>query len=288
MFQNIKKGVLVVLIVLVLLALFFIATRDYEKFKLLERNQIVGLDEQTKAVISATKICNQLDEKYRKSCYIGIGAALGNDGIENFTKCKQLDNSIRSFCYVAMGKFLGEKYDNLTLIIQKCSEIKLESMVYEEKCEFEAIEELAKKYAKNITYAEQFCNGLKRKYRHNCFRGLGKGIAQYHFQTDYESLKLCNDVSWTITCRRGYFEQLIYTQEKEFSDVLKMMDLSYYSTELIIHWSYSNAKKNLKDPQLAFTLCNQFSNLTYKEGCYKGVSIRLGEAEYVKERNILI
>lgn len=156
-----KKNILVILIILVLLVLFFVATRDYEKFKLLERNQITGLDKQTKAIVYTTRFCNQFDEIYRNSCYSGIGLAIGYNNVENFSKCKPLNESIKSICYYHMGRFLGEKYDDLPWIIQKCSEA--ESEVYKETCETRAIEELMKKYAKNITRAEEFCEVFRGK-----------------------------------------------------------------------------------------------------------------------------
>lgn len=58
------------------------------------------------------------------------------------------------------------------------------------------------------------------------------------------------------------------------------MDLSFLSPKLSKEWGYSNTEKNLENPQLAFTLCDQFSNLTYKNACYQGVYIKLGETKY--------
>lgn len=277
-----KKNILVILIVLILFALFFIATRDYEKFKLVDRNQTVKLDEQTKAIVSATKFCNQLDEGYRVNCYEGIGLAIGYNGDENLSKCKELDGLVKLRCYYYMGRFLGEEYDDPLLIMQKCSEAELEGEEYKEECEKRAVEELAKKYAKNITQATEFCMGFKKKYRSQCFKGLGRGIAQYYFQKDYKSLELCNKDLWPNSCKRGYFLEAITIQEKTSNDILNIMESSHPGSSLIIGWGYLNAEKNLENPQFAFTLCNQFSNLTYKEACYQGVSSGLGVAKYKK------
>ncbi len=281
-----KNNILVVLIILILLALFFVATRDYEKFKLLERNQTAELDKQTKAIVYATKFCNQFDEIYRNPCYSGIGLAIGYEEVENFSKCKPLDESIKSFCYDHMGQFLGKKYDVLSLVMQKCNEAEM-TKEEKESCETRAIEELAKKYAKNITRAEEFCKIFsekkfrkKKEYAQECYTGLGKGIAQNYFQENYESLKLCDNVPWVITCKEGYFEGIIGLQEKTSKDILKMMELSSPSPRLSKGWGYLNAKKNLENLQLAFTLCDQFSNLTYKNVCYQGVYVKLGKAKY--------
>lgn len=198
--NKVGKKIITVGIVIILLLIFFISTRDYERFKLLNKES-GKLDLDTDRIVQATKECNKItNETYKERCYSGIGLSAGYNNYKNYPElCPKFSNP--GTCYDGASKRIGEEfYENLDLMFEKCEE----DGNNKERCKNRAV----RSAAKILTYHNlsfEYCETIEDGYKFACYEGISWGLGNQHYPESGEQL-----VSNCMSLKETYRLSCIY------------------------------------------------------------------------------
>lgn len=283
-------------IVILIMLIFFVSTRDYEKFKLVNKKTVEKLEPWLDLVVEATKECNKLsNEAYRNNCYFGIGYLVGYNYFENHSEaCPKLFNP--PSCYKGVGRRAGEEfYNNATLALELCKEIGTEPNTG--LCNYHAMRSAARMLAYHNKSLE-YCETVDEQYRNACYGGMSWGLGQQYYPELREQLiSNCkslgiNSKSYPCFCGivRAGVEYIVKNpsyaevfnkwrveavQQNRISE--KTLNLSF---ELL---GFYAGIEHFKDLEMAFTICDnmyQDLNESLKTICYENVYSGFGYAYY--------
>jgi hypothetical protein len=190
-----KRGKWIILIILIALILssVYILKSGSKKFALLNIDNLSSLSSLgLKLAVEATEECNELEAKYKQSCYIGIAWESGYY-YEN-TVCENLDQEFKHFCYQGYGENLGERYDpDIKIIQDKCSKTD-----FYEECFSLASRGIGSESSKYIETEK--CQGFEQEdIKQRCYEGIGRQLA-----TDNKEQILCGKVKNEEACLLGF------------------------------------------------------------------------------------
>jgi len=294
--KGLWKKILIIIIIILIIAIFFISTRDYEKFKILDRttNEKLGLE--TETVVAATKECNKItNEGYRAGCYDGISYAVGYNNFENLSEiCPKLATPGK--CYRGAGRRLGEEfYNNTGYMVDMCERLGQEN--YVRLCRYNALKSAARMLAHHNKGLE-YCETVDEQYRNACYEGMGWGLGRQHYPAGRMDMIL-NCSSLKDYKRLCYYGLSIAVSEyiaknpsyvETTNNLLIQAIQQGLTNEKYLNVSAENAGfyagiKYFQDLETAFTICeNRFKGLdkNLKTICYKNVYFGFGYAYYSK------
>lgn len=258
------------MIIILIMLIFFISTRDYEKFKVINKESHVTLSPELKFIIEATKECNKLEE-YKDICY----SQIANEAGEHYGNqiCENLKEEEKSMCYGGYGISIGKKYGpNMETIKDECSK----TMFYED-CLIRAAIVIVKESSKEIK-PEQCEKFEQEDVKQRCYEEVGRQLAN----GDKEP-SLCEEVKNKERCLVGF--AYITDKKGDRKEALQICNkLNEDSAELCYFrigensvWIYN------KSIEEAFKDCEQYS---YKEYCKQGVVGESGVAIRFFEKNM--
>lgn len=293
-----KKIIPITIIILVIL-IFFIATRDYEKFKLLNKED-GRLNDKLKLVVEATKKCNELtNEEYKKNCYWGICHSVGYINFEDYLEiCSKLSNP--SACYSGAGKRIGEEfYNDPRLISKKCEE----SKEWKELCEYQAMKSTGKILAYHNKSFE-YCELIEERYKAACYEGIGKGLGEQQYPTTLDAKAVCKSlIEYNYTC---YFGSLSAAGEyiaknPEYVEIVNDLivqrdNLSVqrgkipekFLNAILKYTSFYAGVYHSRDQEIAFSICDNLSkdlDESLRASCHKNLFSGIGYAYYSDQVN---
>lgn len=283
---EVGKKIITVGIAIILLLIFFISTRDYEKFKLLNKESEI-MDPDTDRIVQATKECNKITNKtYKERCYSGISFSAGYNNYENYSElCPKLSN--RGTCYDGASKRIGEEfYENLDIMFEKCEEDKNN----EERCKNRAV----RSAAKILTYHNQsfeYCETIKDNYKPWCYAGISWGLGNQHYPESKEQLiSNCRllEEPYKISCVYGFAQAAAEYSAKNPSyagivnqplrSLTKLLSINQ-TKDLFDMAGFYSGIAHFKEQEVALSICDDLSKGLGEEMktiCYENVFVGVG------------
>lgn len=292
--KGLWKKIFIVTIIILVMVLFFVSTRDYEKFKILNREINEKLDPETGRVVEATKECNKLTNKdYKMGCYGGISYAVGYNNFENLSEiCPKLTTPVA--CYSGAGKRLGEEFYNDTeYMLGICKIVQEENNA--KLCGRYAMRSAGQMLAYH-NKSWEYCKTVDEQYRNACYEGMSWGLCQQHYPALREKLiSDCKSLGDYVTpCLNGIISAVSeYMAEnpsyaEAFNEIIVESVQQNYIPESFLNTSSGNAGfyagiKHFQDLETAFMICDmsyQGLNESLKQLCYENVYYGFGYACY--------